>query len=678
MAGKGVQETSGIGGQDGDFVSIHGRQIKNEAGATVSQISDLDYIKRFLILGRPELRYEPVRTGLRPVDLTKIRGYVECTIKEGKGMRIVALIKEISTEFRNISQDPVLYCLALCARTDDDSTKKEAYRILNEVCRIPTHLFQFIEYYTVFTRQRHERDDIASVQKKEKKCKEKHESKRKKLKEQNKARKAQLTAKKENDHAAYGWGRAFKRAICKWFLSSDPEYLAYHLTKYRRRCGWSVKTVIQLAHVKSEDIIVTGKGKDKQIAIRANSTDKQRAVGFILRYIRSNLKKAREFYKNSLEENTVVRRVSDMLADYDELRSSTDDEKIKNKITSDVQRLRSNPDNRKPPIFTIEHLSPKVLSCNRAGNVNIWRSLIPCIPGHALIRHAGFLTKLGVLTAEEDSSELMAETLKSFRLNLEEFIRPATAALPTDRSYTTQRPVHPCTIHLAMLQYKEGHTVHPGRSWTPVQKVTDILQDALKDSYDCTPGVQSHKMCIAIDVSGSMKTNVNGTKRGIECRTAAASLAFALAKTGSSIDIVMFSKKGYEVLSSDTDFNNFLLKIKETSLSESQDSDSTEPLKWAIEQKKTDIEAFVVFTVNENAKGLNEPVEGLQRYRNDFGKANTKMIVCTMNATRYTGKDRADQYMLDICGCDANLPLLIQEFVDRERSCEATNIRPTA
>ena len=384
---------------------------------------------------------------------------------------------------------------------------------------------------------------------------------------------------------------------------------------------------------------------------------------FISRYIRSNLKKAKEFYKNSLEENTVVRRVSDMLADYDELRSSTKFETIKNKITSDVQRLRSNPDNRKPPTFTIEHLSPKVLSY-KASNVNIWRSLIPCIPGHALIRHTGFLTKLGVFQLKaEESSELIAETLKSFRMNLNEFIRPAAVAPPTDRSYTTQRPVHPCTIHLALLQYKEGRTVNSDLSWTPVQQVTDILQDALKASYDCTPGLQSHKMCVAIDVSGSMKAKVNGTTHGIECRSAAASLAFALAKTGSNIEIVMFSKNGYEILSSDTDYNNFLSKIKKTSLSESQHSDTTEPLKWAIEQKKTDIETFVVFTVNENAKGLNEPVEGLQRYRNDSGKANTKLIICTMNGTRYTGEDRADPYMLDICGCDANLPLLIQEFV---------------
>ena len=68
---------------------------------------------------------------------------------------------------------------------------------------------------------------------------------------------------------ASGWGRSFKTAIQKWFLSfaNDPEYLAYLLTKYRRRCGWSVKTVINLAHIKSPD-----------------TTEKQKAVGLILRY----------------------------------------------------------------------------------------------------------------------------------------------------------------------------------------------------------------------------------------------------------------------------------------------------------------------------------------------------------------------------------------------------------
>ena len=58
-------------------------------------------------------------------------------IKTGKGTKVVKLIKDISSNYRNISQDPVVYCLALCARSDDVTTKREAYTILNDICRIP-------------------------------------------------------------------------------------------------------------------------------------------------------------------------------------------------------------------------------------------------------------------------------------------------------------------------------------------------------------------------------------------------------------------------------------------------------------------------------------------------------------------------------------------------------------
>ena len=69
-------------------------------------------------------------------------GCIFSLIKNGKGTTVVNLIKDISSNYRNISQDPVVYCLALCARSDDVTTKRAAYEILNDVCRIPTHLFQ--------------------------------------------------------------------------------------------------------------------------------------------------------------------------------------------------------------------------------------------------------------------------------------------------------------------------------------------------------------------------------------------------------------------------------------------------------------------------------------------------------------------------------------------------------
>ena len=52
------------------------------------------------------------------------------------------VIKEISTEYRNIRYDAVVFCLAYCARSDDKPTKRKAYSFLNDVCRTPSHLFK--------------------------------------------------------------------------------------------------------------------------------------------------------------------------------------------------------------------------------------------------------------------------------------------------------------------------------------------------------------------------------------------------------------------------------------------------------------------------------------------------------------------------------------------------------
>jgi hypothetical protein len=39
-----------------------------------------------------------------------------------------------------------LYALAICARSNDPKTKHAAYKILGSVCRIPTHLFEFVKF----------------------------------------------------------------------------------------------------------------------------------------------------------------------------------------------------------------------------------------------------------------------------------------------------------------------------------------------------------------------------------------------------------------------------------------------------------------------------------------------------------------------------------------------------
>ena len=67
-------------------------------------------------------------------------------IAKGKGQQAVELIKRISVDRRNVKQNPLIFALALCARSNDIDTKTAAYQALNQVCRIPTHLFMFIKF----------------------------------------------------------------------------------------------------------------------------------------------------------------------------------------------------------------------------------------------------------------------------------------------------------------------------------------------------------------------------------------------------------------------------------------------------------------------------------------------------------------------------------------------------
>ena len=72
--------------------------------------------------------------------------YLSRLIAEGKGKDATELIEKISIERRNLKQKPLLFALAMCARSDDRVTKRAAYSSFLGVCRIPTCLFLFIKY----------------------------------------------------------------------------------------------------------------------------------------------------------------------------------------------------------------------------------------------------------------------------------------------------------------------------------------------------------------------------------------------------------------------------------------------------------------------------------------------------------------------------------------------------
>lgn len=121
-------------------------------------------------------------------------------------MDVVNEIKRASEENRAPRHGPLLYALALCAKATDRQTKNAAYRSLVDVCRLPTHLFQFIKFTEILS-GRHK-----------------------------------------------GWGRAQRKGISEWY--NQPKFVEKPLKlirlgcKYRRRSKFTHRDVIRLGHVK--------------------------------------------------------------------------------------------------------------------------------------------------------------------------------------------------------------------------------------------------------------------------------------------------------------------------------------------------------------------------------------------------------------------------------------------
>lgn len=141
------------------------------------------------------------------VDCSNIFIFLNCRlITNGQGKVVVDLIKQTTRENRAPRYGPLLYALALCAKSKDKATKNAAFRSLAEVCRLPTHLFQFIKFA-----------DILSGSHK-------------------------------------GWGRAQRKGVSEWYnqkhFLDNPLKLLHLGCKYRRRNTFSHKDVIRLGHVK--------------------------------------------------------------------------------------------------------------------------------------------------------------------------------------------------------------------------------------------------------------------------------------------------------------------------------------------------------------------------------------------------------------------------------------------
>ena len=176
-------------------------QVPNNAGGFSFEVDDMQRLRRFIVLGSEGGTYY---VGEKELGKQNAEAILRL-IKAGKGREVVEEITKYSVEGRTAKQNPIIFALAICAREDDIDTKRAAYEALSKVCRIPTHLFAFVQFCESLS--------VAT---------------------------------------GSGWGRAHRRAIQNWYLGKTPSSLAMAVTKYQQREGWSHRDLLRLSHVKSD------------------------------------------------------------------------------------------------------------------------------------------------------------------------------------------------------------------------------------------------------------------------------------------------------------------------------------------------------------------------------------------------------------------------------------------
>jgi 60 kDa SS-A/Ro ribonucleoprotein len=166
-------------------------QVPNAAGGHAWAVDDWARLDRFLVMGTAGGTFH---VGERTLTRESAAAVERCLAADGA--RVVARTVAISEAGRAPGNDPALFVLAMAAGLGDEPTRAAALLALPRVARTGTHLFHWLRYVQAFR----------------------------------------------------GWGRGVRRAVGRWYAARTPGDLAYQLTKYQARDGWSHRDALRLAH----------------------------------------------------------------------------------------------------------------------------------------------------------------------------------------------------------------------------------------------------------------------------------------------------------------------------------------------------------------------------------------------------------------------------------------------
>lgn len=318
----------------------------------------------------------------------------------------------------------------MVCRLGDVATRRAAYAAVPEVCRTPTMLFEFIDLHKAMSPD------------------------------------------------SNGWGRCLRRAVTKVY--SKPAYdVAYAVTKYGQRNGWTHRDLLRLTHVKpkstAHELVFHYAVKGEVMSVTAAADDK--------------------VYADDIKVHNFLHAVEDA--------KKCDNEHAMVALITDHRLAR-------------EHINTRMLN-----SVCVWGAMLPNMPFTALIRNLGKMTSVGLLAPLSDAASTVVSKLK-------------------DADGLKRARVHPFTLLVALLTYRRGHGEKGSLTWMPNFQVEAALEEAFYLSFG-TVTPTGKRYVLGLDVSGSMDCGyVDGSC--VTPREAAAAMAMVTMRTEPQCHPMGFSR----------------------------------------------------------------------------------------------------------------------------------------
>jgi hypothetical protein len=658
-------------------------QVLNCSGGYVWKLSTIEHVNRYLVLGgakdmgnyykqADEVSHECALSVLQMIRNPDSSQFVQ----------LCDLLKAVSLGGRAPKQEPVLLSVAAAIVFAKNAKEKEiAFETAKACIRIPTHMFMLAGFV---------RD---------------------------------LSMAKTVDKGK-GWGTGFRRTMAHYYLSHTGRELAFHMTKYQNREGWTHADMIRMLHINpstladdgarlmfdyvmmkyarkpkvpSEKTLATLASQKVVIApnpfkplTKAEFVEKLNAISTPPIPTSASIAVVVPLPAAATQKpgaQTVASKVAGFVSALTSVMPSSavaattvpakpaeddtfvvisgeDDEGG----SSQQKKMSSSQSQLQQVAFLLKHLH----ALHEAGE----KKDIPL--ACALIR-SGRLVREHVPTTLFGSKEIWLTLLETMPLeallrNLGKLTQIGVAAEKhreivarlVNQTEVLKARIHPIKVLIASKIYKNGCGDSGSLTWTPNAYISVALTDLFRLSYGAvTP--TGKRIMLGIDVSGSMSTPVLGSKV-LTCRDASIAMALLYLETETNVSAVAFSNELTDLIApSRFQIRRGMTLDQALAATNGMAFSSTNcvlPIHHAIKHN-LQIDAFVILTDNETYAPSEHPQNALVRYRELTG-ITAKLIVLGMTGNCFTIADPTDRNTLNLAGFDTSTPEIASMFMRGE------------